>query len=331
MSSKSSTAVRELAKRVREGDRAALARAITLVEFEEARAPRRGAGIAAHCSPSTGKGVRIGVTGVPGVGKSTTIDALGTYLTDKGHRVAVLAVDPSSVQKRRVDPRRQDANASIGRRRKRVYPPVAFRRHTGRRRKPDTRNDALVRSSGIRRRDRGDGRRRPVGDRRCTDDRHLSRSGCFRVRAMNCRGSRRACSNSPTWSPSTKRTATIFRVPRLPRRRSKRRCISSPGSAGIGEPPVLTYSALKGEGIDRLWQEVRLITVDRWKSPAGSLKSGAINRCAGCGLLIDERFRDRLRSDTTIKARLRSLEAAVPLASCRRRSPRTRSPICSKL
>src|SRR5207248_5460744 len=46
--------------------------------------------------PATGKGVRAGITGMPGVGKSTTIDALGTYLTEQGHRVAVLAVDPSS-------------------------------------------------------------------------------------------------------------------------------------------------------------------------------------------------------------------------------------------
>src|SRR6266567_33758 len=46
----------------------------------------------------TGKAVRVGVTGSPGVGKSTTIDALGTYLTGEGHRVAVLAVDPSSTR-----------------------------------------------------------------------------------------------------------------------------------------------------------------------------------------------------------------------------------------
>ena len=45
--------------------------------------------------PSTGKAVRVGITGAPGVGKSTTIDALGTYLTGTGSSVAVLAVDPS--------------------------------------------------------------------------------------------------------------------------------------------------------------------------------------------------------------------------------------------
>ena len=48
--------------------------------------------------PETGKAMRVGITGSPGVGKSTTIDALGTYLTGKGHKVAVLAVDPSSTR-----------------------------------------------------------------------------------------------------------------------------------------------------------------------------------------------------------------------------------------
>jgi len=48
--------------------------------------------------PATGEAIRVGITGMPGVGKSTTIDALGTFLTEKGHRVAVLAVDPSSVR-----------------------------------------------------------------------------------------------------------------------------------------------------------------------------------------------------------------------------------------
>jgi LAO/AO transport system kinase len=48
--------------------------------------------------PLTGKAVRLGITGAPGVGKSTTIDVLGTYLTGKGHKVAVLAVDPSSTR-----------------------------------------------------------------------------------------------------------------------------------------------------------------------------------------------------------------------------------------
>src|SRR5215813_1643666 len=48
--------------------------------------------------PATGRAIRVGITGMPGVGKSTTIDALGTFLTGKGHQVAVLAVDPSSAR-----------------------------------------------------------------------------------------------------------------------------------------------------------------------------------------------------------------------------------------
>ncbi|HYF55839.1 MAG TPA: methylmalonyl Co-A mutase-associated GTPase MeaB, partial [Salinarimonas sp.] len=78
------------------GDRAALARAITLAESK--RADRRAAARALldAAMPHTGRAARVGITGVPGVGKSTTIDALGAMLSARGHRVAVLAVDPSS-------------------------------------------------------------------------------------------------------------------------------------------------------------------------------------------------------------------------------------------
>ena len=48
--------------------------------------------------PQTGHAVRVGITGAPGVGKSTSIDTLGSYLTETGHKVAVLAVDPSSAR-----------------------------------------------------------------------------------------------------------------------------------------------------------------------------------------------------------------------------------------
>ena len=80
------------------GDRATLARAITLVESrrpDHRAAARR---LLDAVMPHTGRAVRVGITGVPGVGKSTTIDALGARLTGEGHRVAVLAVDPSSTR-----------------------------------------------------------------------------------------------------------------------------------------------------------------------------------------------------------------------------------------
>jgi LAO/AO transport system kinase len=84
---------------VREGGIAQVARAITLVEStlpEHRRAAQR---MLVELLPHAGGARRVGVTGVPGVGKSTFIDALGTHLTGAGHRVAVLAVDPSSTRR----------------------------------------------------------------------------------------------------------------------------------------------------------------------------------------------------------------------------------------
>src|SRR5882724_4910177 len=87
-----------LARRVRDGDRASLARAITLIESKRADHRKQAHALVQELLPLTGKAIRVGITGAPGVGKSTTIDALGTFLTGKGHKVAVLAVDPSSAR-----------------------------------------------------------------------------------------------------------------------------------------------------------------------------------------------------------------------------------------
>lgn len=81
---------------VRSGDHAVLARAITLVESQRPDDRRLGQGVLAELLPDTGLATRVGISGVPGVGKSTFIDALGMLLTAEGHKVAVLAVDPSS-------------------------------------------------------------------------------------------------------------------------------------------------------------------------------------------------------------------------------------------
>lgn len=87
-----------LASDVRSGDRAALARAITLIESRRADHQAQARDLVQALLPLTGKAVRVGITGSPGVGKSTTIDALGMALIAKGHKVAVLAVDPSSAR-----------------------------------------------------------------------------------------------------------------------------------------------------------------------------------------------------------------------------------------
>ncbi|MDH3652707.1 MAG: methylmalonyl Co-A mutase-associated GTPase MeaB [Myxococcales bacterium] len=81
---------------VRGGDRAVLARAITLIESEQRAHAELAQRVLEPLLPETGGAYRVGISGVPGAGKSTFIDALGTQLTANGHRVAVLAVDPTS-------------------------------------------------------------------------------------------------------------------------------------------------------------------------------------------------------------------------------------------
>jgi LAO/AO transport system kinase len=88
--------VAKLAAGIRSGERAVLARAITLIESKRADHQRAARRLVQDLLPHTGQAIRVGITGMPGVGKSTTIDALGLYLTNQGHRVAVLTVDPSS-------------------------------------------------------------------------------------------------------------------------------------------------------------------------------------------------------------------------------------------
>ncbi len=86
----------EYARGVRTGDATVLARAITLVESSLARHGETAAELMKILLPHRDGSVRIGITGVPGVGKSTFIEAFGLYLCEHGHRVAVLAVDPTS-------------------------------------------------------------------------------------------------------------------------------------------------------------------------------------------------------------------------------------------
>jgi LAO/AO transport system kinase len=110
-----------LAAMLQAGDRRALARAITLVESTRARDREATEGLLASLLPAVGRAIRIGVSGAPGAGKSTFIEAFGTYLTGLGKRIAVLAVDPSSQRsggsilgdKTRMERLARDANAFI--------------------------------------------------------------------------------------------------------------------------------------------------------------------------------------------------------------------------
>ena len=87
-----------LAEAVLANERAGLARAITLIESTRDDHRERAQQLLLRLLPKAGNAIRVGITGVPGVGKSTFIDALGMHLLEQGHRVAVLAVDPSSTR-----------------------------------------------------------------------------------------------------------------------------------------------------------------------------------------------------------------------------------------
>ena len=81
---------------VLKGDRMTLSRAITLIESNSSKHFAKAQRVLQRLLPHTGKALRIGITGVPGAGKSTIIEALGNMLCDEGHKVAVLSIDPTS-------------------------------------------------------------------------------------------------------------------------------------------------------------------------------------------------------------------------------------------
>jgi LAO/AO transport system kinase len=86
--------------KLRNGDRGALSEAITLLESTRTGHQEMASAIIHECLPFTGRSVRIGITGVPGVGKSTFIESFGLYLAGLGKKIAVLAIDPSSEKSR---------------------------------------------------------------------------------------------------------------------------------------------------------------------------------------------------------------------------------------
>ncbi|HCZ34493.1 MAG TPA: methylmalonyl Co-A mutase-associated GTPase MeaB, partial [Cytophagales bacterium] len=106
---------------IRQGNRVVLAQAITLAESQRAEDVILAQQVITELLPQTGKSVRLGITGVPGVGKSTFIESFGKHLTAQKKKVAVLAVDPSSTKtkgsilgdKTRMENLAKDPNAFI--------------------------------------------------------------------------------------------------------------------------------------------------------------------------------------------------------------------------
>ncbi len=108
-------------QKIREGDKIFLSKAITLIESQNPERFKAGRNILKKLLPYTGNSVRIGITGVPGVGKSTFIENVGKHYTAEGHKVAVLAIDPSSSlskgsilgDKTRMEQLAKDSNAYV--------------------------------------------------------------------------------------------------------------------------------------------------------------------------------------------------------------------------
>lgn len=92
----SSPSLNEYVDGIKKGNRTVLSQAITLIESTKSDHRALAQDIIEQCLPETGNSIRVGITGVPGVGKSTFIETLGNHIVEQGHKLAVLAIDPSS-------------------------------------------------------------------------------------------------------------------------------------------------------------------------------------------------------------------------------------------
>ncbi|MFK8252283.1 methylmalonyl Co-A mutase-associated GTPase MeaB [Ancylobacter terrae] len=300
---------RDLVDGVLQGRRASLARAITLVESRKAEHRESADALLQAILPYTGNAIRVGVTGVPGVGKSTTIDALGHHLIGCGHRLAVLAVDPSSsrtggsilgdktrMARLATEPhayvRPSPAGLSLGGVAARTRETLLLCEAAGF-------DVVLVETVGVGQSETavcdmtdtflvlmlpgaGDelqGIKKGVLE--LADIVAVNKAdGDNRSRALAAAGEYRAAlhvlgGREPHWSP-----------------------------------PVLTYSGLTGEGIADLWSQIRL---HRERSQAAGARTArrSQQQVKWMWTLLDERLRARLRDDPVLRARIPVIETDV--------------------
>src|SRR5215203_1936555 len=298
-----------LAAGIRAGDRAVLARAITLVESKRADHRQAAHRLVQELLVRTGKAIRVGITGAPGVGKSLTIDALGSFLTERGQKVAALAVDPSSTRtggsilgdKTRMARLAVDAKAFI-----RPSPAgvtlggvAAKTRETMLLCEAAGYDVVLVETVGI-------------GQSETTvaemtdfflvlmlpgagDELQGLKKGVVELADMIAVNKADADNVARANAAAAEYRAALH--------------ILNPRSPDW-TPPVITYSGLTGAGIAELWDKVL-------EHRARLSESGALERqrreqqVKWMWAMIEERLIGRLKSDATVKARLPALEAAV--------------------
>jgi len=301
--------VARLAQALRAADRAQLARAITLVESRRADHQQTARQLVQMLLPATGQAMRVGITGTPGVGKSTTIDALGSYLTQQGRKVAVLAVDPSSTRsggsiladKTRMPRLAADPNAF-------VRPSPAAGTLGGVAAK--TREAMLLCEAAgydvVLVETVGTGQSETaVSDMTdfflvlmlpgAGDELQGIKKGVIELADMLAVNKADGDNVKRAKAAAAEYRAALH--------------IISAGSE-LWTPPVITYSALTGDGIAGLWEKVaehreRL-------SAAGALDTRRREQqVKWMWSMLEERVMARLKSDATLRARLPKLEAAV--------------------
>ncbi|CAA0087911.1 putative GTPase [Starkeya nomas] len=299
----------DLVEGVRAGRRAMLARAITLVESRKAEHRALAEQLLQALLPFTGAAMRVGITGVPGVGKSTTIDALGSYLLDQGHRVAVLAVDPSSTRtggsilgdKTRMARLSMDERAFV-----RPSPSagtlggVAARtRETMLLCEAAGYDVILVETVGVGQSETA------VADMTDTflvlmlpgagDELQGIKKGIIELADI-------VAVNKADGANTTRAKAAASEY------RAALHVLG--GREAHWSTPVLTYSGLTGAGIEELWSQVRLHR-ERAELAGAFADKRSAQQVKWMWTLFDDRLRDRMRADATLRAELPAIERAV--------------------
>ena len=298
-----------LMRGIRAGDRAVIARAITLIESRRVDHQKTARQLLQDVLPLAGNAVRVGITGAPGVGKSSTIDALGTMLTGRGHKVAVLAIDPSSVRsggsiladKTRMPRLAVDSNAFV-----RPSPSSGTLGGVA----AKTRESMLILEAAgydcVLVETMGTGQ---------SETMVADMTDFFLVLMLpgagdELQGLKKGVVELADMIAINK--ADGDNLPRAAAAAAEYRAalhILTPRSA-LWQPPVVTCSALTGDGIAELWETI-LDHRNRMHKSGDFAARRREQQVKWMWTMLQERMRERLRSDPALKMKLPQLEAAV--------------------
>ena len=298
-----------LASAIRAGDRASLARAITLIESKRADHRADAHGLVQELLPASGKAVRLGITGAPGAGKSTTIDALGTYLTGQGHRVAVLAVDPSSsrtggsilgdktrMARLAVDPnafiRPSPASGTLGGVAAKTRETMLLCEAAGY-------DVVIVETVGV-----------GQSETAVSDMTDFFLLLMVAGTGDELQGLKKGVAELADMIAVNKADGDNIERARVAAADFRGALnILTPASA-TWSPPVITYSALTGTGIPELWTKV-VEHKDKLGDTGELAERRRAQQVKWMWTMLEERLTQRLRSDPAVRAKLKSAESAV--------------------